>query len=337
MPFPEPYKATTYMSLDSIILNTPSSPVQVSVDELLTYRQLAISIRMARKRIVASERVGEMQSRILGRGLDFSELREYQPGDDIRQIDWNVTARTGKPHTKLFSLERERPYFVVLDLRSGMKFATRNAYKSVVASRLAAILAWTAVLANDRVGGLVFSDTTHLEIKPENGRRGLIKLFRAIVATQSKTSEHSELNNNALSDAVSRLARLAHTGSTIWFFSDFDGFDQRARSQFAGLMQHNEVNAIQLTDVLESELPPPGHYRLIGRNSGVQIDTRNPRSRQHYHQQYMNRQQELRRHFCVGRHYYTRVFTDDKLDQCAIDVLRHRLDRSDTGESDESS
>ncbi|MCB1757143.1 MAG: DUF58 domain-containing protein [Gammaproteobacteria bacterium] len=298
-----------------------ASPVTVSVDELLACRQLAASMRVARKRKVSTERIGEMQSRTLGRGLDFSQLRVYQNGDDIRQIDWNVTARTGKPHTKLFSLEREKPCFVVLDLRPGMFFGTRRAFKSVIAARLAAILAWSAVLANDRVGGLVFSASKHVEIKPETGRRGLMKLFRAI--SDAFDGGVTTDNPAALPEVVTRLSRLAHTGSTIWFLSDFDGFEDKTKSRFAGLMRHNEVNAIQIADVMESELPPPGEYRLQSANGGLRMDTRGRSMRAVYRSQFLGQQQTLRQCFDHGRHYFTCVYTDDALGEKATAILHH--------------
>ncbi len=301
-----------------------TSPVCVGVDELLALRQQAVSIGKVRKRVVSSSRDGAMQSRVLGRGLDFSELREYQGGDDIRQIDWNVTARTGKPFTKLFSIERERPYFAVVDLRSNMQFATQCAYKSVIACRLAAILSWTAVLANDRVGGLVFSDKRHLEVKPEGGRRGLINLFRAIVELQSDKVSETE-DGNTLSDAVSRLARLSHTGSTIWFFSDFFGLNQRAQSQFSGLVKHNEVNAVHIVDRLDYELPPPGVYRLLSRNNIVRIDTHTKLSRKEYKNRFELHQEKIKRNFSGSRHYYKCLVTDAPLDQSAIDIMQHRI------------
>jgi uncharacterized protein (DUF58 family) len=298
-----------------------TSPIEVSVDELLAYRQAAQSMGSLRKRSVSSRQVGEMRSPVLGRGLDFSQLREYQAGDDIRQIDWNVTARTGKPYTKLFSLERERPYFVAIDLRSSMLFATQCAFKSVIAARLAAILSWSVVLANDRVGGLVFTDNQHIEIKPEGGRRGLMKLFRAIVQLQS--SDTDEPNPNAFSDAIFRLARLAHTGSTIWFLSDFNGFDKRSQAGFSPLMQHNEVNAIQLIDVMESELPPPGKYRLKAAQGSFHMDTHSKHLRTAYHAQFLEHQALLRQFFLRGHHYYTSVKTTYDLVEKAIAIGRH--------------
>ncbi len=298
-----------------------SSPVSVSVDELLDYRYLAKAVNQSRKRIVRAERTGEMQSRALGRGLDFSELREYQAGDDIRQIDWNVTARTGKPHTKLFRLEKERPCFVVIDLRLGMAFATRCAYKSVIASRLAAMLAWSAVISNDRVGGLVFSDNGHFEIKPESGRRGLIRLFKAI-ADRFDESQQQTANLDALPDAIARLSRLAHTGSTIWICSDFAGLDTRCRSRFSSLMKHNVLNAIQIADVMESELPPPGDYLLRSNKGALRVDTRTKQSRLDYRAQFADHQQQLRQLFNSGRHTFRCVYTHDDLVEKATEVLR---------------
>lgn len=309
-------------------LRDNTSPVAVSVDELLDYRYLAKALNQSKKRVVSAERSGEMQSRALGRGLDFSELREYQAGDDIRQIDWNVTARTGKPHTKLFRLEKERPCFVVVDLRLGMSFATRCAFKSVIASRLAALLAWSAVIANDRVGGLVFSDSGHFEVKPETGRRGLIRLFKAIADRfDGPTAEHA--NPDALPDAIARLSRLAHTGSTIWMCSDFQGLDARCRSRFSSLMKHNVVNAIQIADVMEANLPPPGDYLLRSEKGELRVDTRTKQSRSAYHAQFNDYQKQLRQLFNVGRHTFRCVYTDDDLVDKASEVLRRIPEKID--------
>lgn len=316
--------ATTYVE----------SPISVSVDELLNYRRMAQSIGALRKRLVSSEYNGSMQSRMLGRGLDFSELREYQGGDDIRQIDWNVTARTGKPYTKLYAIERERAYFAVVDLRAGMKFATQCAYKSVVASRLAALLCWSAVSANDRVGGLVFTDNRHIEIKPTGGRRGLINLFRAIVELHEE-EQQGRGNPDMLVDSVARLARLSHTGSTIWFFSDFSGYDQRVQSHFSSLMRHNEVNAIHMLDKLEADLPAPGVYRIRSDDKSVLLDTHSKITRANYKKRFINRCEELKHRFSISRHFYKGVFTHSRLDKCAVDILYHK--RGDSpGAVDES-
>jgi len=150
-----------------------TSPTTVSVAELVALRRTVGKLnRRAGKRVVAPVS-GSSTSAALGRGLDFSEVREYHGGDDVRLIDWKVTARTGRAHTKLFTEERERPFLIAIDLRPPMFFGTRVAFKSVVAARLCAIVAWAAATQRDRVGGLVFNNNQLLEIKPQAGSRGM--------------------------------------------------------------------------------------------------------------------------------------------------------------------
>ena len=133
---------------------------------------------MTAPRVRAVAASGGHLSPYKGRGVEFDESRPYQPGDDLRTIDWRVTARTGKPHTKVFREERNRPVFVWLDLRRPMLFATRGAYKGVRAAEMAALIAWSAVANGDRLGGLVFSETQHHELRPALGLRSALRLFQ---------------------------------------------------------------------------------------------------------------------------------------------------------------
>jgi len=151
-----------------------------SVDELVGLRAAAIAQLRGSQRRVRQRKIGMSSSNMLGRGLDFAEVRAYQAGDDVRNMDWNVTARTGIAHTKLFVEERELPCFLMVDMRSSMSFATRGVFKSMQAARLAALLGWCAVASNDRVGGIVFGDNWHHEVKPRSGRSGLMQLIRHI-------------------------------------------------------------------------------------------------------------------------------------------------------------
>jgi uncharacterized protein (DUF58 family) len=113
-----------------------------------------------------------------GRGMEFDEVRLYQPGDDVRSIDWKVTARTDKPHTKLFREERERPVFISVDNRPTMQFATRGVFKSVQAAKLAALIAWAAQRHGDRIGGQIFSSQSCYELKPQHGKHGVLRFFQ---------------------------------------------------------------------------------------------------------------------------------------------------------------
>ena len=144
---------------------TPPSPVQVTLADLVRLRAAGESLQLTAPRIRVAIEGGHV-SPYKGRGVEFDESRPYQPGDDLRTIDWRVTARTGKPHTKVFREERNRPVFVWLDLRRPMLFATRGAFKGVRAAEIAALVAWSAVANGDRLGGLVFSETEHHEQRP---------------------------------------------------------------------------------------------------------------------------------------------------------------------------
>ena len=302
-----------------------TSPVAVSMDELLNLRRLAQSLQRRQKTRSAAPQSGAMHSRALGRGLDFAELREYQPGDDIRQIDWNVTARSGKPHTKLYALEREKPCFFVLDLRPAMAFGTRGVFKSVLAARLLAVLAWSASMANDRVGGIVFGGQGHTEVRPQSGRRGLMQLFSAILSHWPQARHEDASDPTALSDAARRLGRLAHAGSTLWFISDFAGFDDAAKPAFAGLMPHNQLNTVIIADPLERQLPPPGQYRLASGGQTLTIDTRGQQRRDAYTQAFADRRAGLSAFFLRGRHHADTVWTDLDLTTQAQALLSGRL------------
>ena len=148
----------------------PANGIGVSLPELIALRLRAQRLARPAAR-VSGIHAATQASRFRGRGVDYAESRIYQPGDDIRQMDWRVTARTGKPHTKVFREERNRPVIVWLDLRRPMLFATRGAFKGVRAAEAAALVAWSAVANGDRLGGLVFSETEHHELRPALGSR----------------------------------------------------------------------------------------------------------------------------------------------------------------------
>ena len=163
-----------------------------------------------------SKQSGAYVSRFKGRGMEFDEARLYQPGDDIRSIDWRVTARTGKTHTKVFREERERPVFISVDNRPSMHFATRGVFKSVQAAKIAALLAWTAQQKGDRIGGQIFSNTHCQEIKPQNGKHGVLRFFNALTKQSSTTALEMSLDH-----ALARLVQHARPGSLVYVISDF--------------------------------------------------------------------------------------------------------------------
>lgn len=293
-------------------LHEDASPVSVSQAGLIRLSGPARAIALDVLR-VNSLQTGAYVSHFRGRGMEFDESRPYQPGDDPRSIDWRVTARSTTAYTKLFREERERPVLVVVDLRSNMHFATRGCFKSVNASRAAALLAWAAHHRGDRLGGLIFGDTTHRELKPRLGRRAALRFVHELVGhCDWQQGDSAAASSDALAQAMSALRRVARPGSLVVVISDFTGFSRSAQSYLSSVARHNEVLAVFMNDPLERDLPPPGRYRLVSPDDELAIDTFANAARRDYHNAFEQRTQELET-FCqrYGVHLMPMATDDD--------------------------
>ncbi len=231
--------------------------VRVSLDELIALSALAHGASLAHQRRSVAMRAGASSSRWRGRGVDFRESRIYQPGDEIRHMDWRVTARSGKPHTKLFEEEREQAMLLALDFNPSMAFGTRARFKSVQAARAAAWLAWLASAAGDRVGAVGFGGGITGEIKPAGGRRGVLRVLRAL--RDWDAARDLAITEN-LSQALARTRRLLRPGMRVVLFSD--GFSADATAALSQLAARHEVVVVLLRDALELVAPPPGRYAI---------------------------------------------------------------------------
>jgi uncharacterized protein (DUF58 family) len=272
---------------------SPQSPVEVTLADLVRLRAAGESLRLTAPRIrVATE--GGHVSPYKGRGVEFDESRPYQPGDDLRTMDWRVTARTGKPHTKVFREERNRPIFVWLDLRRPMLFATRGAFKAVRAAEVAALVAWSAVANGDRLGGLVFSETEHHELRPALGARSALRLLQTVC---SKSFWHPPQTAEALETdaerALQRLARVARPGSLIFLISDFRRLGANYERQILELAAHCDLMLVHCYDAVEAELPPPGRYRIQSVGRSFSIETSNAATRRRYEERFAARRGAL--------------------------------------------
>jgi len=256
-------------------LPADASPVAVNQAGLIRLSGPARAIALDVLR-VNSLQTGAYVSHFKGRGMEFDESRPYQPGDDPRSIDWRVTARSSEPYTKLFREERERPVLIMTDLRSNMHFATRGCFKSVNAARAAALLAWAAHHRGDRLGGIVFGDSRHRELKPKLGRQAALRYVHELVMHpdwETRTDQGISDEEPPLTQAMAMLRRVAHPGSLVIILSDFVGMSRNAQSYLTGIARHNEVLAVFLSDPLERKLPPPGRYKLVSHNEELAIDT----------------------------------------------------------------
>lgn len=261
----------------------------ISLKTLVDLAKPAGSLNLRHRNIRAAQS-GNYLSQLKGRGMAFDETRLYQPGDDVRRIDWRVTARTDKPHSKIFKEERERPMFISVDYRSAMQFATRGVFKSVQAARLAGLLAWAAVKQGDRIGGQVFGDAGCQELKPRTGKAGLLRFFNALV-----NPCYNEVDGNSLDKALAKLLNHAHPGSQVFILSDFRGMNAAAENHLANLARHCDVVLVQIDDPLESHLPVKGRYRFTDRVREVLIDSGDKQRLLEYQQRFQNRQDYLQR------------------------------------------
>lgn len=225
--------------------------VTLCLEELLAYEQQTVHF-LPPARQVWSQRIGQHHSRRLGRGMDFSEVRQYQAGDDIRSIDWRVTARTGKPHTKLFSEERERAVVLYIDLSHSMQFGSCLLLKSVQAAHLASLLAWLAIKQQDRVGAVIDVGHRLIEVKPSSRQRGVLPILAACIEAQQMLPTQHTPRALTRQDVFTTLNRLCPKGSEVVLISDFVDLDtQQHELPLRQLCRHNRVRLVQIYDPLE--------------------------------------------------------------------------------------
>lgn len=238
--------------------------------ELLALRGAAQGLRLQSRRPVHMPHSGSHRSSQRGRGLEFQEVRPYVSGDDPRTIDWRVTARRGKPHTKLFREERERPVWLLADLNGSMFFGTRRQLKSTVVTRAAALLAWSAALGGDRVGAVVAGASGCKIIAPRSREAGVLPVLATLLDLQPKAPGPA---SDALHSGLQALAPLVHPGSLVLALSDFASLDApQLDPHWAALALHNEFRLFWVTDPLERQALPDGRFQVSIPGRSVAVD-----------------------------------------------------------------
>lgn len=242
--------------------------VHPAIDDLTALRALVGSRRPRAPLRGAQGTHGAPAGTQRGRGLEFAELRAYQPGDDVRDIDWRRTARHGQPCTKLFQEERDRTLRLLVDLGPGMQFGTRVAFKSVSAARGAALLAWAAAAAGDRIGALVWDGAAWAETLPRARRAGALELIR-LLSIRPRDSRQPPAK---FADGLQRLARQLRTGDQVAIFSDFHGLDAVAEALLVQIGQRAACRLVRVHDPFEAAAPPPGLYALTDGRRDIVVD-----------------------------------------------------------------
>ncbi len=303
-------------------VRTQGDGIHLQAEELIALRPRCHALRLPMRQPAASAMAGAYRSRFRGRGMDFVESRNYMPGDDIRNMDWRVTARTGKPHTKIFQEERERPVLIVLDVNPSLFFGTRRMLKSVAAGQMAAAIAWSAVRRGDRIGGFLFAPGAHRELRPAGGRRGAMRMIQGLIDWLNPTAQNARpvVQTEPLSAALERVRHAVRPGSLVIIISDFFSLDEACNRHLSRLRQHNDVIGCQVLDVSEHELPR-GRYPITdGLDSSV-LDTSTGSARQRFETMSSAHLNEPRRLFQKHQCGWIVLHTDDD----PVDVLGREL------------
>ncbi len=297
----------------------------------LRYHSSQISLGSQRK--AYSALAGQYKSPFKGRGLNFDEVRPYQPGDDIRNIDWNVTARTDRVHTKVFKEERERPVFIIVDLSNSMYFGTRHCLKSVTAAKAAALFAWAGADNHNRIGGIVFNQFDHQEMRPRGGHQGVLRYLKILTDFHNSALENRQLVQENIpgkhqagkifnSDFLfSRLQKLIHPGSIVLFASDFSNTTDAVLKHIRHIARHNDLLMAHIYDPIEAELPPAGRYAISDGRHYQEINTGDKSLRQAFHQSFEQKEQEIEQ-FCIhNQSNLIKLATCDKVPERFIAAL----------------
>lgn len=215
---------------------------------------------------------GRYASRLRGRGLDFEEARPYVIGDDIRNIDWNVTAKTGETHTKVFTEEKEKPAFIFVDQSPSMGFGSASKTKSVVAAELAAIAAYKILKGGDRIGGMVFKGGDYDLITPKRNRENILRFLQKVVDANHSIYEQPAYNfDESIKEVIHKAQNIVTHDYLTIIISDFCRYNPETLKYYSMLSEHNDVILIKVYDPMEEQLP---HEKIALSNRVEQIQVK---------------------------------------------------------------
>jgi uncharacterized protein (DUF58 family) len=249
--------------------------VYADLDELVRLQFKASGFSFLPRQPVHSILSGRHASKLRGRGLNFEELRNYLPGDDTRNIDWKVTARTRTPYVRVYTEEKDRTVWLLIDQRVGMFFGSKERMKSVVAAEVAAISAWRVLSTGDRVGALVFNDSEISVVPPHRSRERVMQILKQVVEKNHALHAGSDLKPEPgkLNEVLKQVSILARHDCLICLITDGDGLNPETRKHITRLSEHNDVLTAFIYDPLEKDIPAAGRLRFADDEGQVEADT----------------------------------------------------------------
>nr|WP_314489849.1 DUF58 domain-containing protein [uncultured Pseudomonas sp.] len=264
--------------------HTAEPGIRIGLSELIDMRHRVREIQLFSRPGQRSPLVGLHHSKLRGRGVDFDQVRVYQAGDDVRNIDWRVTARTQEPHTKLFHEERERPIFILIEQSQRLFFGTGLMFKSVLAAQAAALFGWAALDHNDRIGGLVFGASEPHEIKPRRSKQSLLQLLNRL-ARVNQALHTDTAPSDSLGLALRRAREVLRPGSLAIVVCDERALSEQAEQHLAMLSRHCDLLLLPVSDPLDHALPAAGLLRFAQGDGQLELDTLDASLRQAYHRE----------------------------------------------------
>ncbi len=289
-------------------------------DELLQLGYRASKVNLISRRKVHAIASGDHRSPFRGRGLEFEEVRAYVPGDDVRNIDWRVTARTGSPHLKLFTEERERSIIICTDVNNAMRFGTRGTFKSVQAARATALLGWAASREHNRVGGSFFGNVPDgkMFVDPSRSRRALWRILKQLCDQQDYHDSPIMLE-----DHLRYLSKAVPSDALVFIISDFLNINTGLKKALSNLHRRADIVLIAVNDPADKFLPSIGHALFKGIGDGdLLIDTNDKRGRMSYEQHWTKNRETLENIiFSLGVGFVS-VQTSDDLYKSLIGSLK---------------
>lgn len=267
----------------------------LGIDELANYQRYTNLLKVTSRTPSAATMIGAHRSRHRGAGMEFDESRHYQPGDDIRAIDWRVTARTGKTHTKIFCEEKERPVVLAVDFLPSMLFGSQFAFKHVQAAHAASLLAWHTVQTGDRVSSFVFNATGEQVSKLQARAAGALRVIENLVTHQPSTQRlPSKVSQQRYEAALSHLASVVRPGSRVYLFSDYAALSKPTLPHLSAIARRCTVTAIQVVDPMELQLPDASSQLCLsdGFNQTL-VDLANNKQRQRYETEQSQRMRRI--------------------------------------------
>lgn len=265
--------------------------VYIQLDDLVRLQHKASGFSFLPRQPVHSILSGRHASKLRGRGLNFEELRNYLPGDDTRNIDWKVTARTGTPYVRVYTEEKDRTVWLLIDQRIGMFFGSKDRMKSVVAAEVAAISAWRVLSVGDRVGALVFNDSEISVVPPHRSRERVMQILKQVVEKNHALSSDHDQKPDAgkLNEALKQVSILARHDCLVCLITDGDGINTETRKHITRLSEHNDVLTAFIYDPLEKDLPAAGRLRFADGEGQVEADTSSKKLRNSFEQDFNQR------------------------------------------------